>query len=146
MTTALKIASRAFQKAGIKAAETPLEASEIEDALDVLNDLINAWNATGVLKGVSPVLDIGEDLKEPSYSSWALKANLAIMIAGEYGKEVSQSMAIDASQSMNALISASSNLSDIEYPDTLPIGSGNNEQYDNSYDRDFFPENELENF
>lgn len=146
MTTALKIIERGFQKAGIKAAETPLKASEVADGLDVLNDILNSWNATGLLKGIGPVDDEGTDLQEPDYATWALKATLAIMIAGEYGIDVTQAMAVDKTDSMSALVTASANLNDTEYPSTLPIGSGNRNQYGYGYDRDFFPENNKENF
>ncbi len=145
MTTALKIISRAFQKAGIKAAEVPLTPSEIEDGLDVLNDMVKTWGAVGILKGVTPVIDVGDDLNEPDESSWALKANLAIMMAGEYRVEVSQSMAIDATNSLEGLISSSTDLESVPLPSTLPMGSGNDEQYYNS-NQEFFPENEKENF
>jgi hypothetical protein len=146
MTTALKLIERGFQKAGIKAAEKPLKASEIADGLDVLNDILNSWNATGVLKGIGPVEDTDKDLLEPDYASWALKATLAVMIAGEYGIEITQAMAADKTESMNALISATADLNNTEYPSTLPIGSGNRDQYGYGYDRDFFPENDKENF
>jgi hypothetical protein len=146
MTTALKIVERAFQKAGIKAAETPLTASEGSDGIDVLNDLINSWNATGVLKGVDPVSDSGEDLREPDYATAALKSHLAIMIAGEYGIDVTQAMAVSAASSWSDLIAATADLNNTEYPSTLPIGSGNRNQYGYGYDRDFFPENNKENF
>jgi len=146
MTTALKIINRAFQKTGIKAAETPLKPSELTDGLDVLNDLIKSWGASGLLVGVAPVQDVGDDLNEPDEATWALKANIAVIIAGEYRIEITQSMAVDASQSKNLLITATANLNDTEYPSTLPIGSGNRNQYGYGYDRDFFPENDKENF
>lgn len=146
MTTALKIITRAFQKATIKAAETPLTAAELEDGLDALNDIINQWNATGLLKGVSPVADSNTDLFEPDYATAALKANLATIMCGEYDIPVNQGLAVDASQSKSNLISASTNLEDIEFPSTLPVGSGNDNQYGYDYNRDFFPENEDDNF
>lgn len=146
MTIVRKILERAFSKINIRSAETALSSSEIEDGLDVLNDLLSTWDATGTLKGVAPIQDVGEDLKEPRYATWALKANIAILLAGEYGIEVTRALANDASQSLTELIKASINLQDLEYPSTLPIGSGNRDDYGYGYDRDFFPEDKKRNF
>lgn len=146
MATARKILERAFSKIGVRAAETPLTAAEISDGLDVLNDLISTWDATGTLKGVAPVIDVSADLKEPRYATWALKANVAILLAGEYGIPVSQALAVDASSSKSEMVKASMNLQDLEFPSTLPIGSGNRDEYGTGYDRDFFPENSKRNF
>ncbi len=146
MTTALRIIQRAFQKATIKAAETPITAAELDDGLDELNDLINAWNAAGILKGVSPVNDANDDLFEPDYATGALKANLATIICGEYDIDVNRGLAISASTYKELMKAASTDLEDIPFPSTLPVGSGNDNQYGCDYNRDFFPENEDNNF
>ena len=146
MTTARKIIERAFSKAGIRAAETPLEASEISDGLDVLNDMLVSWDATNTLKGVPPVMNADDELAAPRYAIGAIKANVAILIAGEYGITVTQSMAYDASNSLSELVKASINLRGIEYPSTLPVGSGNRDEFGDGYDRKYFPEDKTLNF
>ena len=124
MTTALKIIERAFSKAGVRAAETPLSDSEVADGLDALNVMLESWNATGTLKGVDPVADSGTNLREPGYATWALQSNLAIILAGEYGVEVSPGLGNEAAMTLRDMISASINLQNLEFPSTLPIGSG----------------------
>jgi hypothetical protein len=146
MTTARKIVERAFSKINVRAAETPLTAAEISDGLDVLNDLLEAWDASGILKGVESVQDADKDLMEPRASTWALKSNVAILLAGEYGIEVTPAIANDAVDSVNQWISGSINLQNLEYPSTLPIGTGNRDEYGYGYDRDFFPEDDKRNF
>lgn len=146
MSTARRIIERAFSKAGIRASESPLEASEMADGLDTLNDLLKAYNGTGLLKGVAPVSNVDDDLLEPDESTWMLKANLAIMLAGEYRIPVTQGMAADAMLSKSAWISSSTNLSNIEYPSTLPLGSGNQDSFRSGIDESFFPETDKTNF
>jgi hypothetical protein len=146
MATARHIIERAFSKIGIRAAETPLQASEIEDGRDVLNDLLKSWDATGTLKGVPPVDDVENVLEAPPYSHWALKANVAILLAGEYGIVVSQAIANDAVKSLAEMVKASINLRDIKFPSTLPRGSGNSGAYRVGYEREFFAEDDNPNF
>jgi hypothetical protein len=144
MATALKIIERAFSKIGVKAAETPLQPSEINDGLDVLNDMLATWGATGVLKGVDPVMNATDEVKAPRYSLWAIKANVAILLAGEYGIQVSQAMANDAVSSLQQMTMAQIDMSDIPFPSTLPVGSGN---YDGmGVEEDFFSIDNTQNF
>ena len=146
MSLALKIIGRAYSKIGVKASESPLSASELSDGVDVLNDLLASWDATGTLKGVARVYDVSDELSEPRHATWALKANVALSLAGEYGIALSQGMVYDATESVNQMVTAATNLRDVEFPSTLPIGSGNRDEYGTGYDRDFIPENTKRNF
>lgn len=146
MSTARRIIERAFSKNGIRGAETEISPSEISDGLDVLNDLLAQWDSTGVLKGIPPVQDVDTELMEPRYSTAALKAQVAVIIAGEYGIPVSTALAQDLTGSLNSMLSANTDLQNLEFPSTLPIGSGNRDEYGTGYDRDFFPENSKRNF
>ena len=146
MATGLAILKRAFSMAGIRAAETPLSASEVEDGLDLMNDLLSLWDATGTLKGAEPIDDVGDEVVIPRHAQYAVKANVAIGLAGEYGIPVTQSLAHNASTSLAKLVTASIELRNVDFPATLPIGSGNRDEYGTGYDRDFFEENEVENF
>jgi hypothetical protein len=147
MTTALHMINRAFSKAQIKPAETPLTASEVSDGLDVMNDLLAHWDATGTLKGVPLMDDVNDTVDCPRYAERAIKASIAVMIAGEYNVPVTQAMAVDVSDGLAAMIAAGGSLSiDIEFPDTLPRGSGNRDDYYTYVDEDFFPNNTKLNF
>jgi hypothetical protein len=146
MATAQHIIERAFTKIGIRAAETPLTASEIADGLDNLNNLLSTWDASGVLKGVPPIADVGMEVEAPRYAIGALQAQVAIMLAGEYGVSVSSSLAAEVTLFVDQLIAASINLQDIKYPSTLPVGSGNQDGYGADYYRDYFPGTGRRNF
>ena len=146
MSTGTVIVTRAFSKATIKPAETPLSASELADGLDILNDLLSAWDATGTLKGIAPISTIGTNLWEPRYATAALKATIAVKLCGEYGLLVPPALAKDEIDSMSSMIAASFNGQALALPSTLPVGSGNRNEFGTGYDRDFFPENDKRNF
>lgn len=146
MTTARRMIERAFSKAGIKPAESPLSDSEYQDGLDVLNDMLALWDANSVLEGV-PLMDNTEDTVDcPRYAEGAIKAGLAIAIAGEYDRAVTQAMAADWTDKFEGLVAANTDLSSIDFPDTLPIGSGNRDSYYSYVDDVFFPQNKVRNF
>jgi hypothetical protein len=144
-TTALTIIKRAFSKAGIRAAETPLQASETQDGLDALNDLLAEWDAASVLKGVSPVEAVGDIVNAPRYAMGAIKSSLAAKIMGEYNKPMNATLAADISSSYNLMIQASTNLEELNYPSTLPLGSGNSNAFYET-ELEFFPETNKTNF
>lgn len=145
MAQALQIIERAFSKIGVKASETPLTASEIEDGLDTLNDLLSEWNNDGTLKGAVPLANVNDDLNLPRFALGALKANLAMRIAPEYDRVVLPGLLMEATDTLSNLIKSSIDLRTINFPSTLPIGDGNQGQSDNSL-IDYFPEDKTRNF
>jgi hypothetical protein len=147
MTTALHVINRAFGKIGVRAAETPLTASEVQDGLDTLNDMLSEWDNTGILKGVFPVKEPEDALTMPRYADGAVKNNLAIRLASEYDRDITAGMAQNAKDSMGALISASINLNITEYPSILPTGSGNTgDKFGIGDNSEFFKENPVKHF
>ncbi len=143
--TARKIIERAFSKAGIKTAETPLTASEIADGLDSLNDLLAVWGANGTLTGIDPIMNTSDALITPREADWALKANLGVVLAGEYGEQVNQVLLNEANVALAEFIKSRVDLRQLKFPSTLPKGAGN---YGRNYewDDDFFPADKKDNF
>ena len=146
MTTALQVIERAFSKAGIKPAEAPLTASEISDGLDTLNDLLSEWGTNGPLTEAVPVDSANDELIIPRFAFGAVKANLAIRLASEYDRPVTQGMAFDATNSLNELVKATIDLSDIDFPSTLPVGSGNMDDLFVGVRDEFFRESKKRSF
>lgn len=144
MATAQHIIERAFAKIGVKATETPIEASEMQDGLDCLNDLLSEWDSTGALKGVSPVKLVSDTVEAPRYADGALKSYLAIKLANEYNRSIQPGMLADAQSSYNNMVIAESDNEKGVFPSTLPMGSGNRDGI-NYYD-DFFPGKSKDNF
>ena len=144
MTTANDIITRAFSRAGIRASEAALEPEEIQDGLTLLNDMLSSWEPMYNL-GFSPVKDVGDDARIPRFAEAAVKDALAIMLSPEYSRPVSPALAVSAKLSMRAMLTAITDLSNVDLPSTLPIGSGN-ECDDNANDSRFFTQKNKINF
>ncbi len=144
MTTYLKVLQGAFLDIGVKAAESPLSPSEISDGLTELNDMLAEWDLVDIIKGIEPDEDAGIDMMEPRGWTGGIRANVAVRLAGQYERPVTQSLAVKASRGYNAIVISQYNQQDYELPDTLPTGQGNcNTAW---IDDEFFPTNSKRNF
>jgi len=145
MATAADIIEAALKKIQIIGSETPIEDDEIADALADLNDWGSELEASTLQLGFTPVSVPGDNINIPVQVVGMYKNNLAIYLAGEYGAPVTQTLVKSARDSMDrALIAFAPNI-DVEFPDTLPIGSGNNCDLVIE-DQRFFGPNSVENF
>ena len=122
--TVTQIVTGALQLLQVRTAESPVTASEAEDGLTALNDMMNEWNVNGINVGYELLDDVEDLLHVQLGSVGAIKANLAVYIAPEYGKAVSGALQFRADVSKNSLRGAIK-LNSAQFPDTLPIGSGN---------------------
>lgn len=144
MATYEHIINRAMSRAGVKTAEIALEASEVQTGLDLLNDMLEAWEAVSPM-GFTASLDINDNVRIPRYANGAVIDNLAVMICPEFQKPVPQSLAISAENLKNKMLVALQPSIDVDYPSTLPLGSGNY-YHDANIDRRYFPEDSADNF
>jgi hypothetical protein len=144
MATASHIITRALTRLGVRASETSLQADEIQDGLDLLNDMLSNWESLYNL-GFSPVQGIADEVRVPRFADAAVIDSLAIMMAPEYSRPISPALASSAQMSLSNMLSASLDLTDVDMPSTLPLGSGN--QCNDGYlDDRFFPEKGKVNF
>ena len=90
MATAESFIKRALTKVGIRASESPLTADEVQDGLDLLNDMLSEWENSGVTMGFLPVENASDEVRVPRNAHSAIKANLAVRTAPEYGRVVQQ--------------------------------------------------------
>lgn len=124
MATVTEIVSGALQLLEVRTAESAITSAEAEDGLVSLNDMMNEWNVDGINVGYETLDDIDDDLHVKLGSIGAIKSNLAVYIAPEYGRIVTPHLETRAIRSKRSL-RASIPLNGSEFPDTLPIGSGN---------------------
>ncbi len=146
MTTALKIIKGGFRKATINSGYKPLNPQETNDALEILNNLIIEWNTSGALIGIDPVISLDTDLFEPRYATKALELMVGGEISVEFGKPITPGFAAVASSAYNKMLAASQPVEGVVYPDNLPLGSGNHNNYYDYYNNTFFPINVFPNF
>lgn len=119
--------------------EGPIEQSEGRAAIRTLNDMMLAWDAAGINLGYTVVNSLGDVITVPLGAIRGIKANLAIELAPKYDVQPSAALVKRANEGYMAILDLTVEITGTEYPDTLPIGSGN---YDDGYGPDFYPEQE----
>ena len=145
MTTMLEVVNDAFEEIDVKVAEQDLQSDELQAGIRRCNDLLSSWDDIGFIVGYTPVLNGHDDLGIEASAVRAIKANLAVKLAPSFQKPVTIDLRLEASESLDLMINANIFIGNVEFPDTLPLGSGN-QGCDFDTDRRFFNNNKGENF
>ena len=145
MTTMLEVVEDAFEEIGVKSAEVSLTSDELQSGIRRCNDMLAEWDDIGIIVGYTPVLNGDDTVDIDRNAVGATKYNLAVRLGPSFQKPISIALATIADSTLNTLMASVTDLSNVAYPDTLPIGSGNS---CSNYDTDsrFFPNNKPDNF
>lgn len=117
----VQAAYQQIQVSGITSKPTPAEE---QIALNRLNGLLLDWENKGLLLGWNVGAENPSD--ESGLPDWAYEAvvtNLALKIIPIYGKIASKDQRDEASDSYQSITLRCIN--NMEYPDTMPVGAGN---------------------
>lgn len=145
MTTMREVVEDAMEDITVKKAEVALTDDELQSGIRRCNDMLAQWNELGFIVGYNPATNGDDVLELEPAAIAAVKAKLAIKLAPSYSKPITAALAENASEAMTMLSIANSHIGPVAYPDTLPLGSGNECNSDGTYDR-FFNQNKIENF
>lgn len=145
MATAADIIKGALRKLQVIASETPIEDDEIADGLEDLNDWGSSQEVGFLALGFCPLENTADEVNIPREAVGYFKDNLAIYIAGQYGTPIPQSTVISAEKTMIEVLNAFQGPINVQFPDTLPVGSGNECDLIDQ-DQRFFNQNRPENF
>lgn len=145
MTTMLEIVQDAMEEIGVKTAEVPLTNDELQSGIRRCNDLLTSWADIGTVPTYNPVLNGSDTVEIETSAVGAVKYNLAIRLAPSYQKVITPALKLMADESLAMLEASVSFIGNVAYPDTLPMGSGN-DCADSYRDTRFFPVNSDENF
>ncbi len=145
MTTMLEVVNDAFEEIDVKVAEQALQSDELQSGIRRCNDLLTSWDDIGYIVGYNPVLNGDDDLGIEPSAVRAVKSNLAIELAVSFNRPISAGLAGKAQNALDILINANIFIGEVAFPDTLPLGSGN-QGCDFETDRRFFNNNKIENF
>jgi len=124
----------------VQADEAPVEASEAAAAIRALNDMMLALEAKGITLGYTVVNDMGDEMTVPEGAIFGIKKNLAVLLAPKYEVPVPPALAKAAKDGMMILVDLAVDITDTEYPCTLPQGSGND--YPGYADTTFYSDEE----
>jgi hypothetical protein len=144
MSTAEHFVNRAMSRVGIKTAEINLEPSEAQTGLDLLNDMLSSWEVVTPI-GFVPVADLNDEVRAPRFAHAAIIDNLAILIGPEFQKAANAALVATAASLRNDMRTALVTIKRVQYPSTLPTGSGN-QCHDSFLDDRFFPADIEKNF
>ena len=132
MATAAQVIQASLQKILVQATEQPIQASEAQDFIFMMNNYMLALDAEGISLGYTEVTKLSDDVTVPPGALRGMIYNLAIEAAPEYDGVVTPAVAEIARQGMRAMRKLGQSMGATKYPCTLPIGSGNE---DNSFTR-----------
>lgn len=145
MTTALQIVEGAAEEIGLKTAEIDLEDEDSQKIFDRMNDMLVEWADVGITPRFNEVFDINDTVEIDRNANAAIKFNLAIRCAPTFQKLITPALVENADSTFRRLKASTNIIGDVAFPDTLPIGSGN-QCPDVNIDRRFFNTNKKVNF
>lgn len=104
MATVAKVVGRALRLIQVIDARQPIRASDMETAIEALNAMIRRLEADGISLGWMPNDNPSDEVLVPDEAVQAVAANLAVVLAPEYGVSVSAVVAQMAAAGMNDLM------------------------------------------
>jgi hypothetical protein len=123
--TASTVIRDALQEILVQASEQPITASEGQDAMRLLNRMMAAWKSDGLDLSYTDVDSLNDAITVADGAIDAIVLNLAIKLAPQYDRPVSQTLYTNAKNAMNAVRKIAVTITETEFPSTLPYGSGN---------------------
>lgn len=131
----------ALQELGVQSAEQPISGDEMQTGIRYLNRLMNGVDYLGL--GFTVVDSASDEITIPSYAQeWAV-FKLATRLASQFPPtDQIQIITANEREAWTNLLSQHQVIPVMEYPDTLPIGSGNT--CGGVYDPVFYPPNDAD--
>jgi len=143
VATVAQVAKASLQRILVQNSEADLEADEYQDFIFSMNNYMLALDAQGIALGYTEVSSLGDDVTVPTGALRGIIANMAIEVAPDYNGVISAGLQVAAQDGLRAMRRLGQSMPSSQYPDTLPVGSGN-EGCDNSYVSHFYPDLEAE--
>ena len=145
MATGTDIITGALRRAKIVSAEIPVEASDLANGLEDLNDWASLLEVSSLALGFTPLSSATDEVNIPVEAVAMYKCNLAVYMSAQYGLTPDPLLLSDADTTMKATLRAFAPRIKASYPDTLPKGTGRS-GVDSFYNRRFYPKNQDTNF
>lgn len=125
MATVAQIAKASLQQILVQESEADLEPDEYQDFIFALNNWMAAREADGIDLGWQTVSSLGDTVTVADGAIDPIVHNMAVVIAPMFGRPVPPELALMAGKGMNTLRHIGQAIIPSVMPDTLPVGSGN---------------------
>lgn len=133
MATVAQVLKQALQEILTQASEAPLEADEYQDAIFVLNTMMNEFEGNGLNLGWSDVSNLADEITSPASINSSIVSNVAIRLAPQFMGSVTPELMRKAELGLKIMAKVGISIEPTEFANTLPIGSGNSRQYGSKY-------------
>ena len=143
MATGQDIVTSALSELGIHAAETAIEAADMQLGINTLNDMLSEWDESGTPLGFTPLGDETDVVRIPRGFNRAVIVNLAGLLSIPFEMAISSTLAASIRSSNEALLRMTVKIGSVKLSSNLPRGSGNRDDFD---DDKFFTEQDKANF
>lgn len=137
MITAKQLIEDALDDLGVKASESELTDSELNDALRKLNRIGVSLAADDLHFGYSKLSDYNSTVTIPDWSEDLFIALLSIRLAPSYNVQLQASTLSTATDLLKIAQKKLVPIPVVNFPSTLPLGAGNNQSNTTT---DFFPD------
>jgi len=117
--------------------EADLPAPEVDDAIFAMNNFMTALDADGVNLGYTVVDSVTDTITIPDGALMGLVKNVAVIMGPQFGAIIPPELFAQARKYLKTMTNLGLNLQPMQFPDTLPIGSGN--EYDDFNLQHFYP-------
>lgn len=133
MYTTAQVLKQALQEIITQASESPLEPDEYQDAIFVLNTMMNEYEGNGLNLGWSDVSTLADEITSPASIISGIVSNLAIRLAPQFMGYVTPELMRKAELGLKIMAKVGISIEPTEFANTLPVGSGNSRQYGSKY-------------
>lgn len=125
MTTAAQLVKAILQEDIVQASEAPIASDEAQDTIFALNNFMFELAADGVNLGFTEVLDLGDEITVVRGAINGIIKNVSMQIAQQFSVPITPVHAAQAANGLRIMTKLAVTIPAAVFPDTLPIGSGN---------------------
>ncbi len=125
MATVTEVATASFNWILQQDSVEPVTAKQITDYIFLMNNFMNGLAAENIDLGYTTVASGTDEVTVLDGALRGLVANMAVEIAPSYDGDVTARLNDIAVTGLNQMRILGQTLTDTQYPSTLPIGSGN---------------------
>ncbi len=125
MTTIRTIINDALNDLEVKSAEVDLTTEELNTGMRYINRLMTTFAVSGINVGFTKAVSVDDEFTAPDWFEEVIITHLAIRLAPGFGIQVSPAIVMAAKEAIKQVQRRVVHLHPVEFPNVLPIGSGN---------------------